>query len=46
MTILLSHIWPIATPESHKLHFARWNGESQPLEAWARDKREWQGWQE
>ena len=28
------------------LHFARWNGENQPLEVWARDKQEWQGWQE
>lgn len=46
MTIRLADIWPIATPESYKLHFARWNGENQPLEVWARDKREWQGWQE
>lgn len=46
MTIRLSDIWPIAAPESYKLHFARWNGENQPLEVWARDKREWQGWQE
>ena len=28
------------------MHFARWNGEVQPLEVWARDKQEWQGWQE
>ncbi|WP_315795709.1 GIY-YIG nuclease family protein [Bradyrhizobium sp. SZCCHNRI3043] len=44
--IRLSDIWPIAAPENYKVHFARWNGESQPLEVWARDRREWQGWQE
>jgi hypothetical protein len=42
----LADIWPIATPEQYKLHFARWNGENQPLEVWVRDKLEWQGWQE
>lgn len=46
MTILLRDIWPIAKPENYKLHFARWNGENQPLEVWVRDQREWQGWQE
>ena len=46
MTILLRDIWPISAPENYKLHFARWNGENQPLEVWARDKREWHGWQE
>ncbi|MFC7066181.1 hypothetical protein [Brucella rhizosphaerae] len=44
--IRLADIWPIASPEHYKLHFARWNGENQPLEVWARDKQEWQGWQE
>lgn len=37
---------PIAAPGNYKLHFARWNGQNQPLEVWARDKGEWQGWQE
>lgn len=46
MSIRLADIWPIATPQNYKLHFARWNGENQPLEVWARDKQEWQGWQE
>jgi hypothetical protein len=46
MTIRLSDIWPISAPESYKVHFARWNGENQPLEVWVRDRREWQGWQE
>lgn len=46
MTILLRDIWPIAEADAYKLHFARWNGENQPLEVWARDRNEWQGWQE
>lgn len=44
--IRLSDLWPILTPENYKLHFARWNGDSQPLDVWLRDKSEWQGWQE
>lgn len=44
--ILLRDIWPIATPENYKIHFARWNKEAQPLEVWVRNKREWQAWQE
>lgn len=44
--VSLSDIWPIAAPDLYKAHFARWNGRSQPLEVWARDKAEWQGWQE
>ena len=46
MTIFLRDIWPIAEAEAYKLHFARWNGKNQPLEVWARDWDEWQGWQE
>lgn len=46
MTILLRDVWPISVPEVYKLHFARWNGENQPLEVWVRDSQEWQGWQE
>ncbi len=46
MSILLSNIWPIAATKSYKVHFARWNGENQPLEVWARDQNEWQQWQE
>ncbi|WP_245427696.1 hypothetical protein [Bradyrhizobium sp. MOS003] len=44
--VRLSDIWPIAAPDIYKLHFARWNGHNQPLEVWARDKAEWQGWQQ
>lgn len=46
MTILLSDIWPIENLKDFKVHFARWNGTSQPLEVWMNDAREWQGWQE
>src|SRR5579884_2209681 len=46
MTILLKDVWPIKNPEDYKVHFARWNGDSQPLEVFVRDKSEWQGWQE
>jgi hypothetical protein len=46
MSIFLQDIWPIKNREEYKLHFARWNGDVQPLEVWARDKQEWQGWQE
>ena len=31
MTILLRDIWPVTSPESYKCHFARWNGDEQPL---------------
>ena len=46
MTIQLRDIWPISEPENYKLHFARWNGENEPLEVWARDWEEWKSWQE
>jgi hypothetical protein len=46
VTIRLPEIWPIAAPDTYKLHFARWNQENQPLEVWARSRSEWQGWQE
>jgi hypothetical protein len=46
MAILLSDIWNIQNRDEYKIHFARYNQHSQPLEVWVRDKREWQGWQE
>ncbi len=46
MTIALTDIWTIESPDLCKVHFARWNGESQPLEVFVRDREEWQGWQE
>ena len=46
MTILLREIWAIEKPQDYKVHFARWNGNTQPLEVFVRDRLEWQGWQE
>jgi hypothetical protein len=46
VTIRLADIWPIAAPETYKLHFARWDQVNQPLEVWARSRDEWKGWQE
>jgi len=46
MTIYLEQIWPIGNLEDFKIHFARWNGHSQPLDVWTRSQDEWRGWQE
>ena len=46
MTIELREIWDIENAEDYKVHFARWNQREQPLEVWARDRGEWQAWQE
>jgi hypothetical protein len=46
MTILLEDIWNIQNLSDYKVHFARWNGDTQSLEVFVRDKREWQEWQE
>ena len=46
MTILLPDIFPITTPAEFKLHFARWNGDNQPLDVWVQDRDRWRGWQE
>jgi len=43
MTIYLKDIWPISNQTDYKVHFARWNGVEQPLEAWTRDREEWGG---
>lgn len=45
-TILLRDIWQIENPTDYKVHFGRWNDWEQPLDAWVKDHREWQGWQE
>ena len=44
--IMLSDIWPIANPHDYKVHFARNNSHSEPLDVLARDGDEWRGWQE
>lgn len=45
-SISLNHIWPIENIYDYKLHFGRWNGELQPLQEWAKDRKNWVGWQE
>lgn len=44
MTIPLTDILPIAQPELFKAHFATWNGKSNPLDVFLRDRDEWDGW--
>ena len=44
--IRLNNIWSIQNPEEFKLHFARNNGIDEPLDVFASDREEWQGWQE
>ncbi len=44
--ITLRDIWTINHPEEYKVHFARTNYLDQPLDVFARDWKEWQGWQE
>lgn len=44
--ISLSQIWQIENPLDFKAHFARRNAIEEPLEAWVRNKMDWQGWQE
>ena len=46
MTIKLKDIWLIENLREYKIHFGRWNGEQQPLDAWVRDRAEWVKWQE
>ena len=44
--ILLKDIWLIENPSDYKIHFARWNGEEHPLNAWVRNPEHFQDWQE
>lgn len=44
--IPLSDILPISNLAEYKIHFARWNGTVQPLDAFARDRNEWREWNE
>lgn len=44
--IALADIWrPELDLLDYKVHFARWNQESQPLDVWLRDPEEWLEWQ-
>ncbi|EEF79616.1 GIY-YIG nuclease family protein [Methylophaga thiooxydans] len=44
MTIALSELLNIPNPKSYKVHLANWNGESQPLDVFVRDREEWRLW--
>lgn len=47
LPILLEDLWtPQFDLEEYKVHFARWNQNHQPLDAWVRSRDEWVGWQE
>jgi hypothetical protein len=46
VTIFLSELLRIQDLAEYKVHFARWNDVVHPLEVFARDKKEWQQWQE
>ena len=42
--IPISQIIKIDEPRKFKFHAARWNGDSQPLDVYVRDKKEWLLW--
>ncbi len=44
--IMLSDIWSIENPSEYKIHFAKNNGSSEPLDILAGDPDAWQRWQE
>ena len=46
MPIYLKDILPIENLGDYKIHFARYNQHSQPLDVWIRDKAGWKEWQE
>lgn len=45
-TILLQDIWQIDNTTDYKVHFARYNQYSQPLDVWVWSPQHWQQWQE
>jgi hypothetical protein len=46
MKIMLREVLPIASLHEYKVHFAKWNGNNEPLDVFTKDRQEWQGWQE
>lgn len=42
---MLPEVLTLDSPADFKVHFARWNGDTQPLEAFVRSEKEWRGWQ-
>jgi hypothetical protein len=46
MTIFSKELFPLANLRDYKVHFAKWNQKSQPLDVFTKNRQEWQGWQE
>src|SRR6266404_7044420 len=44
MSIYLSSLLPISNLKDYKAHLACWNGETQPLDVFVRDRVEWDRW--
>ena len=44
--ILLQDIWQLDDITAYKVHFARYNGDANPLDVWVRNPDHWQHWQE
>jgi hypothetical protein len=44
--LCLRDFWHPHEIRDYKVHFARWNGDNQPLRVLARSLEEWRGWQE
>lgn len=44
MRLQVSSLLPISNPKDYKVHLACWNGENQPLDAFVRDREEWDSW--
>ncbi len=44
MTIPLTDILTIISPQEYKLHLACWNGQIQPLDVFVADPEKWLGW--
>lgn len=42
--IKLNEIFNIENLENYKIHFAKWNGDTHPLDAYMRDFEEWRDW--
>lgn len=43
---MLRDVLRIENLTAHKVHFAKWNQQHEPLDVFTRDRQEWQGWQE
>ena len=44
--IFLKDIWKIKNVKDYKVHFAKYNRKTQPLDDWVSNRRIWQHWQE